>query len=70
MSNTVDARGLSCPQPVILVRQALTIAGSGKITVLVDNPTARDNVSRAARSLGWATEVIPQGDDFKVKLIR
>lgn len=70
MSNTVDARGLSCPQPVILARQALSSTGSGKITVLVDNPTARDNVSRAARSMGWTAEVVSLEDEFKIELIK
>lgn len=70
MSETVDARGLSCPQPVILVRQALSDKDSGKLTVLVDNPTARDNVSRTARSLGWAAEVVAREDDYKIELTR
>jgi tRNA 2-thiouridine synthesizing protein A len=52
-TNTVDARGLSCPTPVILVRQAMTEAGRGRIEALVDNDTARENIARLAGREGW-----------------
>ncbi len=60
---TIDARGLSCPQPVMLTHQALQKAGKGTVEVLVDTSTARDNVSRAATSSGWkvAIEQQPEG---------
>ena len=50
---TVDARGLSCPQPVMLARAALDEARSGNVTVLADSGTSRDNVVRAAERVGW-----------------
>ena len=40
MGETVDARGLACPQPVVLTKQALEHC-TGELTVMVDNPTAR-----------------------------
>ena len=59
----IDARGLSCPQPVMLTRKALQEAGKGTVEVLVDTSTSRDNVSRAATSSGWkvAIEQQPEG---------
>ena len=48
---TVDARGLSCPEPVILTRNALNSKESS-YEILVDNPTAMENVSRYARHEG------------------
>ena len=59
---TVDARGLSCPQPVMLVRLALQELSKGIIEVLVDAGTARDNVYRLVKSAGWATSIEPQPD--------
>jgi tRNA 2-thiouridine synthesizing protein A len=50
---TVDARGLSCPQPALLVRKALQSTTKGRIRVLVDSGTARDNVTRLAQKMGW-----------------
>ena len=51
MAHTVDARGLSCPQPVILARNAIK-TGEFPIEVLVETVTSRENVRRAAEKLG------------------
>lgn len=53
----VDASGLSCPQPVILTRQALKSHPQGQVVVLVDTATSRDNVSRLAQREGCQFEV-------------
>ena len=47
----VDARGLSCPEPVILTRKAL-LGGAKEYEVLVDNVTSRENVTRFAEHAG------------------
>ncbi|MGD8626647.1 MAG: sulfurtransferase TusA family protein, partial [Anaerolineae bacterium] len=47
MEKRVDARGLACPQPVILTRQAMEEAG--QVVTLVDSETSMTNVSRMAR---------------------
>lgn len=57
MSQTVDARGLSCPQPVLLATQVMKHVGAGEIEVLVDNEASRENVGRAAQSQGWSVDV-------------
>lgn len=62
-SNTVDARGLSCPQPPMLTREALKKLGKGSLEVIVDNITARDNVSRMAKNLGWSIEIDQKSED-------
>jgi tRNA 2-thiouridine synthesizing protein A len=53
MSDIVDARGLSCPQPVLLAMSRMKEKIKGEIEVIVDNEVSRENVSRAARSQGW-----------------
>lgn len=50
---TVDARGLSCPQPVILALDAMKCEKFGQIEILVDSDVCVENVTRAARSQGW-----------------
>jgi tRNA 2-thiouridine synthesizing protein A len=70
MATTVDARGLSCPQPVILTRSAIQDAVKGSIEVLVETGTSRDNVSRMARKEGWQVEVREVEDGFKLILSR
>ena len=52
----VDARGLSCPEPVILTRKAVT-AGELPCQVLVDNPTAKENATRYAQHQGCQVSV-------------
>jgi len=54
---TIDARVLPCPQPVVRTKKALERAPGEPVTVLVDNPESRDNVSRFARSQGCAVAV-------------
>ncbi len=40
----LDARGLPCPQPVILARKALAEGGFGRLDILVDDPASRENL--------------------------
>lgn len=70
MAQTVDARGLSCPQPVILTRKALQELGRGEVTVLVDTMTQVHNCTRAAEKLGWRANYQEQGDNFELKLTK
>jgi tRNA 2-thiouridine synthesizing protein A len=53
MSHTIDARGLSCPQPVLLTLEAMKKISQGQLTILVDTDTSKENVRRAAASQGW-----------------
>jgi TusA-related sulfurtransferase len=69
MADTVDARGLSCPQPVILARNAIQ-AGKFPVEVLVETVTSRENVRRAAEKLGCTVQVEDLGDEFKLKLTK
>lgn len=69
MSVTVDARGLSCPQPVLMTVDQMKKTDRGEIVVLVDTDTSRENVSRAAASKGWSIqEVLPDGEGFRLEL--
>ena len=54
---TVDARGLSCPEPVLLAKKAIEGLPSGTIEVLVDTATGRENVTRMANALSCVVEV-------------
>ena len=69
MAQKVDARGLSCPQPVILARKAI-LGGGFPITVLLDSVTSRENVRRAAEKLGCTVKVKEMGDEFELTLTK
>ena len=46
---TVDARGFSCPEPVLRTRNALKSLSEGELLeVLVETVTSRENVRRFA----------------------
>ena len=64
MAQTVDARGLACPQPVILTRKALQ-EGGGPVTTIVDNDPAQRNVTRLAEKAGHTVTVeMRKGDIY------
>lgn len=54
----VDARGLSCPLPVILAKKGIEeISENSLMEILVDTDTAKENVARMATSLDCQVEV-------------
>ena len=57
MKQTLDARGLSCPQPVLMAMQAMRSNDFKEIEIVVDNEASRENVSRAATSQGWTVSL-------------
>lgn len=65
----VDATGLTCPQPVVLAKQA--IETNEKVRVIVDNDTALENVRRLGTKLGCdvASEA-KEGGKFEITLTR
>jgi tRNA 2-thiouridine synthesizing protein A len=64
----VDARGLSCPQPVIETKKVLDNASGGRVEVLVDTVTSRENVMRFGENAGWKCRFEEDGEGFKVIL--
>ena len=69
MSQTVDARGLSCPQPVIDTLAAINRIVKGEIIVLVDTDTSKENVSRAATSRGWQVKAVEsEGVGYRIRI--
>jgi len=70
MSNIVDARGLSCPQPVLLTLNEIKKISKGEIVILVDTDTSKENVSRAATTQGWQVEVKKEDEDFRLILTK
>ena len=66
----VDARGLSCPMPVIKTKNALERIEAGKVVVIVDNATSRDNVMRLAKSKRCTVSEERKGDEFYLTLTK
>lgn len=67
MTRTVDARGFSCPQPVLMTLEEIKKVDKGEIVILVDTDTSKENVSRAATSKGWQVKEIQQeGEGYRI----
>ena len=67
MSKTVDARGLSCPQPVLMTLNEIKQGGGEDIVVLVDTDTSKENVTRAATSQGYRVQDVgSEGDGYRI----
>jgi len=71
MGAIVDARGLSCPQPVLMTLEEMKKIGNGEIEVLVDTDTSKENVSRAAESQGWnVKEIRKEEEGYRIKITK
>lgn len=57
MSNQVDARGLSCPKPVIATKKILDQLRHGSVTTIVDNEIALENVTKLAQNMAFNVDV-------------
>jgi len=66
MVKEIDARGLACPAPVLLVKEIVEREQPDQMLVLVDNEAARENVSRFLTSRGFTTESGGQGADLVI----
>jgi TusA-related sulfurtransferase len=67
MNSQIDARGLSCPQPVILAKQGID-SGRFPLEVKVDSVTSRENVRRMAEKNGCIVSIAENDDEFKLTI--
>ncbi|MEW5908313.1 MAG: sulfurtransferase-like selenium metabolism protein YedF [Thermodesulfobacteriota bacterium] len=62
----IDARGLSCPAPVLETRASLEQDHFDEVKVLVDNPASQENVRRFLDSQGFQTNLDKSDNHFIV----
>lgn len=58
----IDVRGMSCPQPVLMTKNAIEKYPEG-IEILVDNNTAKNNITRFLKNLGYNLEFKNEEED-------
>lgn len=66
----IDARGLSCPTPVIMVQRAVRGESPAVLEVLVDAQVAVENISRFAASAGYWVSAEQDGPDYRLTLTK
>jgi tRNA 2-thiouridine synthesizing protein A len=64
----VDVRGFSCPIPVVRTKAAMDESPGEPVTVLVETAVSKENVSRLARSRGYAVSAQEVEDGFELSL--
>lgn len=68
---TLDVRGLSCPEPAMLTREALIELGKGTLIVLTDSATSRNNIERTGKLAGWNVEITQDDEQtYRIKLTK
>lgn len=63
----LDACGLSCPEPVIMISQAMK-NGDSEYEIKVDNRVSRENVTRYAEHQGYSVSVTESDGEFTLKI--
>lgn len=66
--NQVDARGYSCPEPVLMTKNALK--NGTPLVVLVDNETPLQNVRRFATNNGYQVTWKEVGEDYEITITK
>ena len=65
----LDARGLSCPEPVIMLRRAMQ-SKAAAYEMIVDNPASRENVTRYAQHEGYTVTVAESGGEYTLTMTK
>lgn len=63
----LDACGLSCPEPVIMISQAMK-SGDSEYEIKVDNRVSKENVTRYAEHQGYSVSVTESDGEFTLKI--
>ena len=66
MANILDLRGLSCPIPLIRTKDAL--AGAESVSVVVDEPPAKENIIKFAKSQNFRVECSEAGGEYTINI--
>jgi len=65
----LDARGLSCPEPVIMIRKAM-MSKEAAYEMIVDNVTSKENVTRYAEHQGYTVSVTENGSEYTLVMCK
>jgi len=67
MVKVIDACGMTCPAPILLVKDAIEQTNPQKLTVLVDNPASFENVNRFLASKGYSVAYSQDGAVYRLE---
>ncbi len=64
----IDARGLSCPLPVVMVQKEVKKSAPDSLSVVVDAQVCVENITRYADNQGYKVSVKEENGDFVMEL--
>lgn len=64
----IDARGLSCPMPVVMVQNEVKKSSPDELKVQVDSMVCVENITRFANIKKYDVEVEKQDGEFTLTL--
>ena len=64
----IDARGYSCPVPVVKTKQAMDINPGETLTVWVETAVSKENVARLAASRGYSIKEDEISGEYRLML--
>jgi tRNA 2-thiouridine synthesizing protein A len=64
----IDARGLSCPIPVVKTKAAMDENPKEELTVLLDTEVSKENVSRLAESRSYTIKEEERSGEYQLTL--
>lgn len=64
----IDVRGLSCPEPVLIVMDEMDAAPGEELVILSDAAHTRDNLLKLANEYGRDGKYEMRGRDFAVTI--
>lgn len=64
----LDAKGLFCPEPLMMVQDAMKKNPGEKIVVEVDSASPRDNILRLVRHKKREAAVVEEGGVFTITI--
>ncbi len=63
----LDARGLSCPEPVIMIKNAIA-SNESRYQIMVDNRTSVENITRFGEHNGFTVSYTENDGDYVITL--
>ncbi|MCI8948860.1 MAG: hypothetical protein HFG49_02305 [Lachnospiraceae bacterium] len=64
----IDVRGLSCPEPVLMVMDAMDENPGAQLTVRSDAAHTRDNIVKLAQNEGRSVTVTENGRNYVIQI--
>ncbi len=68
MPKIIDARGRSCPEPVIMTKNAIDSSPNEPIQVLVDAHVAVENITRFAKGKGYKVNIEEKAGEYTLNI--